>query len=186
MAAGASASEADDAPPAAVGGPMPTATLRTTPQSGAASPSPAPAPSRAPAAQPEGDHLDRSLRVWALGASMVGTVAFFIPWFRLGGTGIELVEAERFKTWGPPSPSLLFGLMLAALVLCIIGSFAHRGALIPGLTAVLGALLTVGWADVLWLSRHQLSGLTGLWLLVGASVVLLVSSLASVLRERAS
>lgn len=167
------------APATAGGGPMPASTMRPA---AAVVPKPVAAQSRAT----ETDELGGALRVTTLIGALMATLGFFIPWYGGGGTGITAVYQDPWHLWSPTSAQYLFGVVLAALLLSIAACYGARSAGVYAATAVLGLVATVIGIDYVWLLRHVVSLITGQWVVIGGSVVLLVGSLASFMHARSS
>lgn len=124
------------------------------------------------------------LRKGQMVAALVGTLAFFIPWSQNGFTGIVYVTQASWTWWSPPSPQLLFSFLLIALVLSYLGRDAV-GSGVSALVAVLGLVLVIFCCDYLWEFRHDFDILTGFWIVV-ASSVLLVGFAGAAMRADAS
>jgi hypothetical protein len=123
------------------------------------------------------------LRNGQLVSALVGTLAFFIPWTAFGSAGIYDVIQSSWKWWNPPSPQIVFGLMLIALVLSMLGRRAD-GSLVSAVVALVGLLLVACLADTMWDARHLFSDLTGFYVVVAAGVLVFVFAAASTLRDQ--
>lgn len=145
----------------------------------------------------ERDQVGASLRGVMLTSAIVGIVGFFVDWGialaqpvpvgRIGisttAYGIVLAEHAKLKVW-PTSPQIILALMCIALVLCVSLNVGAERAAIGGVVIVVGLVLTAVCADWIWLLRHHIDVIIGFWLVVGASVAVLVSSIAYVTHER--
>jgi hypothetical protein len=140
----------------------------------------------------------RTLRISLLVASLVGTLAFFVPWGTLGVSGAEgvnhylgvlrlpdgitIAELQPTHLWGPPSGNLMLGLALACLALSLAMNLGAHARGIAAVIAAAGGCLAVFCFDWLWLGRHVLDVYTGLWVVTASGVALFALALLYVVR----
>jgi hypothetical protein len=129
-------------------------------------------------------------------ASIIGTLAFFVPW-GVSGAGATLVQRPRFglpdgitlaelqptRGWGPPSANLMFGLVLLALVLSVAMNLGVHATGVAAVIAVAGGGLAVFCLDWIWLGRHRMDIVTGLWVVAASGIALFAFALLYVLRR---
>jgi hypothetical protein len=184
------ASEAHTALGAGSVGGATTATART-----------APAVQRGHAPAPTSDGYLRSLRIGLLATSVIGTLAFFVPWGELtnafpdnrfgasiglfGGypDGVSLVEFQRTHWWDAPSANVMGVLVLVALVGSIAMVLGVRGRVTAAVVGLAGLGLTVCCADWIWLGRRNLAMYTGFWVVAASGVLLCTLSALYVLHR---
>ena len=122
------------------------------------------------------------LRRAQIGAALVGTLAFFIPWIGSnavsGFSGINAVNESSWTWWSPPSAQLLFGLLLCALVLSLIGRNATSNG-VSAMVALIGLVLIIFCGDYLYEFRSDFSFVTGFYVVVAACVLLFGFAVAS-------
>jgi hypothetical protein len=113
-------------------------------------------------------------------SALVAVLGFFIPWFEAGFnfTGIVGVNELPWHWWGPPSPQVLFSLLLIALALSFLGKSAET-PYVDRVTALVAFLNLVFVADWVWVIRGFYAGVTGFWIVVAASVMLFAYALLS-------
>lgn len=150
----------------------------------------APQPSRRLAPRPTSYRRDEEERTSLLEkrrlgqvlSALVAVLAFFIPWFQAGSsygfTGITGVNGFPWRWWGPPSPQVLFSLLLMALALSYLGKNAQR-PYVDRVTAFIALLNLVFLADWIWEIRSFYAYVTGFWILAAASVMLFAYALLS-------
>ena len=142
----------------------------------------------------------RTLRISLLVASLVGTLAFFVPWGDQGAArtaavdhdlgvlrvpdGITIAELQPTHLWGPPSANLMLGLALACLVLSLAMNLGAHARGIAAVIAAAGGCLAVFCFDWLWLGRHVLDVYTGLWVVTASGVALFALALLYVRARR--
>lgn len=115
------------------------------------------------------------LRKAQIVTALVGTLAFFIPWIGSnnvsGFSGISAVTQSGWTWWSPPAPQLLFGLLLFAFMLSLVGRNATSNA-VSALVALIGLALVVFCSDYLYEFRSAFSLVTGFYVVVAACVLL--------------
>ncbi len=141
----------------------------------------------------------RTLRVCMLVSSVIGALAFFVPWgiAGVGGPfghtlyagrvsgfpdGITIAELEPTHWWAPPSANLMLALALVALLLSIAMNLGARGVGVAAAIAVAGGGLAVFALDWAWIGRHYLDEFTGLWVVSASGLATLAFGLTYVIR----
>jgi len=139
-----------------------------------------------------------------LGAAALATLCCFIPWTVGGLPGANLAEHARpWHWWGPPSPRLVVGGIVLALVLAAVAAVT-RNARLDVVVGALGVALTALVVDVVWevskvvgfvTSRgrrsahlavhHDYSVISGLWVVLAAVVLLAVGAVRAIRASRA-
>jgi len=128
-----------------------------------------------------------ALRRGQLFSAGLGALAFFISWGvgPVGTTGVIQVEYSPFQWWGAPSAQILFTLLLVAFVVRVF-TLRSYGATVDWVVAGIGFVLVICCVDWLWLLRHELSYITGFWIVAASSVAMTGFGLAGARRASSS